>query len=45
MTTLDPINLARQFLRNGAILIGLAMLYRVLIAIGVPAPRGRPLAA
>lgn len=40
-TTLDPDILARQFLRNGAILIGLFALYHGLVALGVPAARGR----
>lgn len=44
-TTLDPVNLARQFLRNGAILIGLFGLYRALLAVGLPAPRARVAAA
>ena len=35
--TLDPFNLARQALRNGAILIGLLGLHRLLIAAGLPA--------
>jgi len=41
-TTLDPDILTRQFLRNGAILTGLFLLYRGLVAAGVPAaaPRG-----
>ena len=33
-----PDLLAEQFVRNGAILIGLYALYRVLVAAGVPAP-------
>lgn len=44
-TTLDPDILARQFLRNGAILIGLFALYHGLVALGVPAARGRAAAA
>ncbi len=33
-----PDLLAEQFVRNGAILIGLYALYRALVAAGVPAP-------
>jgi hypothetical protein len=33
-----PDLLAEQFVRNGAILIGLYTLYRALVAVGVPAP-------
>lgn len=36
--TLHPGYSLDQFVRNGAILIGLYVLYRVLVAIGVPAP-------
>jgi hypothetical protein len=44
--TLHPGYSLDQFLRNGAILIGLYALYRLLVAIGVPAPlRQRPAAA
>lgn len=43
--TLDPEILARQLLRNGAILIGLQLLYRGLVAIGVPPARPRLAAA
>lgn len=39
--TLDPANLTRQFLRNGAILVGLYGLYRGLLAVGVPTPARR----
>lgn len=38
-TTLNPGILLNQLLRNGAILVGLYLLYRVLVALGVPAPR------
>lgn len=37
-TAMAPDLLAEQFVRNGAILIGLYVLYRVLVAAGVPAP-------
>lgn len=37
-TAMAPDLLAEQFLRNGAILIGLYALYRLLVAAGVPAP-------
>ncbi len=37
-TATAPDLLAEQFVRNGAILIGLYALYRVLVAAGVPAP-------
>ncbi|WP_439569404.1 hypothetical protein [Sphingopyxis sp.] len=37
-TATAPDLLAEQFIRNGAILIGLYALYRVLVAAGVPAP-------
>lgn len=40
-TTLDPAIMSRQFLRNGAILIGLFALCRGLGAIGVPAAQQR----
>lgn len=40
-TTLDPVNLTRQFLRNGAILVGLLGLFHGLVAWGFPAPRGK----
>lgn len=36
-TALSPEILARQFVRNGAILIGLLALHRSLVALGVPA--------
>lgn len=36
-TAMAPGLLAEQFVRNGAILIGLYVLYRALIAVGVPA--------
>ncbi len=38
-STIDPAILSRQFLRNGAILIGLYAVYRALVALGVPTPR------
>lgn len=37
-TAMAPDLLAEQFVRNGAILIGLYVLYRLLVAVGVPAP-------
>ncbi len=37
-TAMAPDLLAEQFVRNGAILIGLYTLYRLLVAAGVPAP-------
>jgi len=37
-TAMAPELLAEQFVRNGAILIGLYALYRALVAVGVPAP-------
>lgn len=37
-TAMAPDLLAEQFVRNGAILIGLYALYRALVAIGVPTP-------
>ena len=37
-TAMAPDLLAEQFVRNGAILIGLYALYRALVAAGVPAP-------
>lgn len=37
-TAMAPDLLAEQFVRGGAILIGLYALYRVLVAVGVPAP-------
>jgi hypothetical protein len=37
-TAMAPDLLAEQFLRNGAILTGLYLLYRLLVAAGVPAP-------
>ena len=37
-TAMAPDLLAEQFVRNGAILIGLYILYRLLVAAGVPAP-------
>jgi hypothetical protein len=40
-STIDPAILQRQFLRNGAILVGLYALYRLLTAIGVPQPAPR----
>ena len=43
-TAMAPDLLAEQFLRNGAILIGLYALYRGLVAAGVPAPP-QPVAA
>lgn len=44
-TTLDPAIMTRQFLRDGAILIGLFTFYHALRAMGVPAPRPRLTAA
>ena len=44
-TTLDPAIVARQFLRDGAILIGLFAFYHALRAMGLPAPRRRLSAA
>ena len=38
-TTFNPGILLNQLLRNGAILVGLYLLYRVLVALGVPAPQ------
>ena len=43
--TLDPLNLARQAFRNGAILIGLLGLHRLLLAAGLPAVGRRTEAA
>ena len=40
-TTLDPMLVARQFFRDGAILIGLFAFYHALRAVGLPAPRPR----
>lgn len=40
-STIDPAILMRQLVRNGAILIGLYALYRLLTAIGVPRPAPR----
>lgn len=40
-TSLAPDIVARQFLRNGAILAGLFVLYHLLVAIGIPAARRR----
>ena len=37
-TAMAPDLLAEQFVRNGAILIGLYLVYRLLVAAGVPAP-------
>jgi hypothetical protein len=44
-TAVAPDLLAEQFVRNGAILIGLYALYRALVAIGVPAPPRQATAA
>lgn len=44
-TSFDPAIVTRQFLRDGAILIGLYAFYRLLRAAGVPAPRPRLAAA
>lgn len=42
-TATEPSLLAEQFVRNGAILAGLYLLYRILVAAGVPAaPRASP---
>jgi hypothetical protein len=38
-TLLEPALLQRQFLRDGAMLAGLFVLYRGLVAIGLPAAR------
>jgi hypothetical protein len=43
-SVMAPDLLAEQFVRNGAILIGLYLLYRALVAAGVPAPP-QPIAA
>jgi len=43
--TLNPGYSFDQFVRNGAILIGLYAFYRLLVALGVPAPGGRLAAA
>lgn len=43
-SAIDPDVVVRQVLRNGAILIGLYLLYRALVAAGVPTPP-RPIAA
>lgn len=43
--TLNPGYSLDQFVRNGAILIGLYGFYRLLVALGVPAPGGRLAAA
>lgn len=40
-TAIAPELLAEQFVRNGAILGGLYLLYRILVAAGVPAPPRR----
>lgn len=37
-TAMAPDLLAEQFVRNGIVLIGLYLLYRALVAVGVPAP-------
>lgn len=42
---LSPVYFAQSFVRDGAILLGLLLLYRGLVAIGVPAARGRLAAA
>ena len=44
-TAMAPDLLVEQFLRNGAILIGLYALYRALVAVGVPAPPRPTMAA
>lgn len=41
-TTLSPAINARQFVRNGAILVGLVILYRGLVALGLPAAPREP---
>lgn len=43
--TLHPGYSLDQFLRNGAILIGLYLFYRLLVALGVPAPAKTPAVA
>lgn len=40
-STIDPAIVARQFVRNGAILVGLLAIYHALVAVGLPAARGR----
>jgi hypothetical protein len=40
-TAIAPSLLTEQFVRNGAILAGLYLLYRILVAAGVPAPPRR----
>ncbi len=44
-TTLDPAILARQFGRNGALLLLLLAFYHALIGVGLPTPRPRPVTA
>ena len=44
-TAMAPDLLAEQFVRNGAILAGLYLLYRLLVAAGVPTPPRAPVAA
>ena len=44
-TALSPVYFAQGFVRDGAVLIGLLLLYRGLVAIGVPAARRGRLAA
>lgn len=44
-SAIDPDVMLRQLLRNGAILVGLYLLYRALTALGVPAPQRAPAAA
>ncbi len=44
-STVDPAIVANQFVRNGAILVGLYALYRGLVALGVPAAPREPAAA
>ena len=41
-TALSPSINARQFVRNGAILAGLLLLYRGLVSLGLPAAPGEP---
>lgn len=44
-TLLDPSLLLRQFLRDGAMLAGLFVLYRALVSIGLPAARSTEVTA
>jgi hypothetical protein len=42
---LSPVYFAQGLVRDGVSLIVLLLLYRVLVAVGVPAPRSRLVAA